>query len=246
MKRQIVFVLLLATFIGITIWVTSLGRIGIYSTFTGEDLLRETKIHLQYVGLGAALAISVGVALGVLVSRPMAQRFKITPVIIGAAGMGQCIPSMALIALMAPLLGLGFWPVIVALFIYGLLPILRNTYAGFRSIDPAIIEAARGMGMTRGEITRRIELPLARPVIMAGIRTSTVINVGTAALAVLVGGGGLGRIILSGVLPRVPLITLQGAAPTAALAIVLDFLLESLEGWLTPRGLKVRREGGRA
>ena len=241
MRRRIVFLVLLGTFIGLTIWITGIGRLGIYRTFTGQDLLRETGVHLQYVVFGELLAIVVGISLGVLVSRPWAQKLKISTLVIGAAGMGQCIPSMALIALMAPLLGFGLRSVIVALFVYGLLPILRNTYAGFRSIDPAIIEAARGMGMSRGQIVRRIELPLARPVIMAGIRTSTVINVGTAALGVLVGGAGLGRIILTGVLSRQPLITLQGAAPTAALAIILDFLLEALENWLTPRGLKVKK-----
>ncbi|HAF70803.1 MAG: hypothetical protein XD60_0139 [Acetothermia bacterium 64_32] len=241
MRRRIVFLVLLGTFIGLAIWITGIGKLGIYSTFTGQDLLRETGVHLKYVGLGELIAIVVGVSLGVVVSRPWAQRTRLSTVVVGAAGMGQCIPSMALIALMAPILGFGLWAVVVALFVYGLLPILRNTYAGFRSIDPAIIEAAQGMGMSRGQIVRRIELPLARPVIMAGIRTSTVVNVGTAALAVLVGGAGLGRIILTGVLSRQPLITLQGAAPTAALAIVLDFLLDALEDRLTPKGLKVKK-----
>jgi len=126
--------------------------------------------------------------------------------------------------------------------IYALLPVLRNSYASIKNIDPAIIEAARGMGMTRMQIVRRIELPLARPVIMAGIRISTVITVGTAELAVLVGGTGLGKITLTGVFAREVLIILQGAAPTAAMAITLGFLLERLEQWITPRGLKIETE----
>jgi len=120
--------------------------------------------------------------------------------------------------------------------------VLRNSYAGINNIDPAIVEAAKGMGMTRGQIARKIELPLALPVIMAGIRVSTVITVGTAELAVLVGGAGLGRITLTGVFSRQVLTILQGAAPTAALAITLGFILERIESWLTSRGLKVKAE----
>ena len=130
----------------------------------------------------------------------------------------------------------------MALVIYGLLPILRNSYTGVNNVDPAIVEAARGMGMTRAQIARKIELPLALPVIMAGIRISTVITVGTAELAVLVGGGGLGRITLSGVFSRQVLLILQGAAPTAALAITLGFILGRIEHWLTSRGLRVKAE----
>jgi osmoprotectant transport system permease protein len=143
---------------------------------------------------------------------------------------------------MAPILGFGLQSAIVALVIYGVLPVLRNAYAGIKAIDPAIIEAARGMGLTRMQIARRIELPLARPVIMAGIRISTVITVGTAELAVLVGGTGLGKITLTGVFAREALIILQGAAPTAAMAITLGFVLESIEKWMTPRGLKIGAE----
>jgi len=241
-RRRIVFILLLGLFIGLTIWITGIGRIGVYSAFTSADLLRESGNHFQMVGIAALVAIAVGVPLGILLTRP--RFIKLSPFVIGGVGMGQCIPSMALIAIMAPLMGFGFWPAIVALFIYGLLPILRNSYVGIRNIDPAIIEAASGMGMSRGQIARKVELPLARPVIMAGIRTSTVINVGTAALAVLVGGTGLGKIILTGVFSRQALITLQGAAPTAAMAIVLDFILESIENWMTPRGLKVQKQRG--
>jgi len=141
---------------------------------------------------------------------------------------------------MAPILGWGFQSAIIALFVYGLLPILRNSYASINNIDQAIVEAARGMGMTRGQIARKVELPLALPVIMTGIRVSTVVTVGTAELAVLVGGGGLGRITLTGVFSQQALTILQGAAPTAALAITLGFILERIEKWLTPRGLKVK------
>lgn len=238
MKRQVVLIVLLGSFVGLTIWITSIGQLGIYRTFTYSDILTCTKDHLNMVFVAVLIGIAIGVPSGILITRP---RFtKLIPAVLGGANIGQSIPSLALIAIMAPLIGFGFKAAIVALFIYGLLPILRNSYAAMRSIDPAMIEAARGMGMTRRQILRKIEFPLARPIIIAGIRISTVITVGTAELAVLVGGKGLGRITLTGVFARQPLLILQGAAPTAALAISLGFLIVSIERWMTPRGLKVK------
>jgi osmoprotectant transport system permease protein len=240
MRRQIVFVSLLALLIGLTVWITSIGKLGIYSTFTYSDIFSDAKSHLQMVFMAVMIAMAVGVPLGVLVTRPGLS--KLAPLVIGGGNIGQSIPSLAVIAIMAPLFGFGLQSAVVALFIYGLLPILRNSYASMRNIDPAIIEAARGMGMTRWQIVQKIELPLARPVIMAGIRISTVVTVGTAELAVLVGGAGLGRITFTGVLARQPLLILQGAAPTALLAITLGFILERIENWMTPRGLKLQTE----
>ncbi|MFQ6117021.1 MAG: ABC transporter permease [Candidatus Bipolaricaulia bacterium] len=242
MRRRIVLILLLGTFIGLTIWIPTIGKVGIYNVFTYEQILHQSWDHFKMVAIAALIAIAIGVPLGILVTRPGFTGLSLP--VIGGAGVGQSIPSMAVIAIMAPLLGFGFRSAVVALIIYGLLPILRNSYAAIRNIDPAMIEAARGMGMSKGQIAWRIELPLARPVIMAGIRTSTVINVGTAALAVLVGGKGLGTSILTGVFSRQPLITLEGAAPLAAMAITLDYILEAIENWMTPRGLKVMAERG--
>ena len=227
MRRQIVFISLLAVVIGLTAWVTSIDKVGIYSTFTYGDILTHTKDHLLMVFWAVLIAMAIGVPLGTLVTRPGFT--KLSPLVIGGANVGQSIPSLAVIAIMAPVLGFGLQSAIVALFIYGLLPILRNSYASMKNIDPAMIEAARGMGMTRWQIIRKIELPLARPVIMAGIRISTVVTVGTAELAVLVGGAGLGRITLTGVFAQQPLLILQGAAPTAFLAISLGLILERIE-----------------
>ena len=240
MRRYVVLISLLALLLGLTVWITNLEWIkeGVYKPFPWDDLLNCTRAHLEMVTIAELIAISIGVPLGILVTRPGFKKLA-TPVI-GGANMGQSVPSLAVIAIMAPILGFGFQSAIVALVIYGLLPIVRNSYAGINNIDPAIVEAARGMGMTRGQIARKIELPLALPVIMAGIRISTVITVGTAELAVLVGGAGLGRITLTGVFSMQPLTILQGAAPTAALAITLGFILERLESWMTSRGLKVK------
>ena len=240
MRRYVVLISLLALLLGLTVWITNLEwvREGVYKPFTWGDILSCTMSHLEMVLIAEAIAIAIGVPLGILVTRPGFKRLA-TPVI-GGANIGQSVPSLAVIAIMAPLLGFGLRSAIVALVIYGLLPVLRNSYAGINNIDPAIVEAARGMGMTRGQIARKIELPLALPVIMTGIRISTVITVGTAELAVLVGGAGLGRITLTGVLTLQPLTILQGAAPTAALAITLGFILERIEKWMTSRGLKVK------
>jgi len=237
MRQQAILVLLLTLLLAITIWVTSLKHIGVYRVFTFGDLFYSAWAHLKMVCVAVVIATSLGVPLGILITRPGFERLVLP--VIGGASIGQTIPSLAVIAVMAPILGFGFRSAVVALVIYGVLPVVRNTYASIRSIDPSVIEAARGMGMTRLQIATRIELPLARPVIMAGIRISTVITVGTAELAVLVGGAGLGKITLTGVFAREALIILQGAAPTAAMAILLGFLLQSLEKWMTPRGVAV-------
>ena len=240
MRHQVILITLLALLIGVTIWVTSLGTVGIYRTFTYGDLLYSAWAHFKMVFIAVVVATAIGVPLGILVTRPGLEKLALP--VIGGASVGQTVPSLAVIAIMAPLLGFGLQSAIVALVIYGLLPILRNSYTSIKTIDPAIIESARGMGLNRIQIARKIELPLARPVIMAGIRISTIITVGTAELAVLVGGAGLGKITLTGVFAREALIILQGAAPTAAMAIALGFLLEKVERWITPRGLKIETQ----
>jgi len=236
MRRHVILISILTLCIGLTVWITNMDKIGVMEPFTYGEMLKEAQRHILMVLIAELVVILIGVPLGILVTRPGFRKLA-TPVI-GGANVGQSIPSLAIVAIMVPLLGMGFWPAVVALFIWGLLPILRNSYAGINNINPAIVEAAKGMGMTRGEIARKIELPLALPVIMAGIRVSTVIVVGTATLAALIAAGGLGRIILAGVFSGVPLITLQGAAPTAAMAIILGFILERIEKRLTPRGLQ--------
>ena len=236
MRRRIVLITLLGIFIGLTVWITEMGSLKYMQPKTYGDIARQTWNHIKMVGIAELLAIAVGVPLGIFVTRPGLEQFA-TPVV-GTANVGQTIPSLAVIAIMAPIMGYGFNSAIIALFVYSLLPVLRNAYAGIKDIDPAIIESAKGMGMSRAQIAWRIELPLARPVIMAGIRTSTVICVGTATLAVLVGGEGLGKIILTGLYTQIPLLIVQGAAPTAALAVILDTMLGGLESWMTPRGLK--------
>ncbi|MDS0222421.1 ABC transporter permease [Haloarcula sp. S1AR25-5A] len=184
--------------------------------------------HLLLVLISEVVAITVAVPLGVLATRY--ERAK--GPILSLGNVAQTIPPLAIIALAFPVLGLGYLPSVVALFIYALLPVLTNTIAGIESVDEGVIDAARGMGMTQNERLTQIELPLALPVIFAGIRTSTIINVGTAYLAFFIGGGGLGVWVISGInlfnMPQV----VAGAVPGALLAISLDFILGRIEGHL--------------
>ncbi|MFQ5796881.1 MAG: ABC transporter permease [Candidatus Bipolaricaulia bacterium] len=233
--RSLVVILLLGGLIFLTVFTTQ--TTGSFYLATSQEIRLRIWEHIQLVIVAELLAIGIGVPLGFIITRRGFKRFS--PLILGVANIGQTIPSLAVVAIMLPILGIGFKPAIVALFVYGLLPIVRNTYAGVNNIDPSVIESARGMGMTRGQILRKIELPLARAVMMAGIRTSTVINVGVATLAALIGSGGLGQLIIRGLNLNVTELMLQGAAPAAGLAILFDTALGGIESWMTPRGLKV-------
>jgi osmoprotectant transport system permease protein len=238
MKHTTVFVILMVFLLAITAWITSLGKVGVYRVFSGADIAYYAWVHLKMVLISVLIASAIAVPAGIVITRPGMD--KISSLVIGGANIGQTIPSLAVISIMAPILGFGLQSAIAALVVYGLLPIVRNTYAGIKNIDPAIIEAAKGMGMSRLQITWKIEVPLATKIILAGIRISTVITVGTAELAVLVGGESLGTITLTGVYAREPLLILQGAAPTAAMAIILGWLLTLLEERLTVRGMKTQ------
>ncbi|OAB25534.1 glycine/betaine ABC transporter [Paenibacillus macquariensis subsp. defensor] len=200
----------------------------------GGDLLTATGQHMQLVLISMAIAIVVGVPLGIIVSRyPVLKTF-----ILGGAGILQTIPSLALLGFMIPIFGIGLNTAIAALFLYSLLPIIRNTFAGIQDVDRSMIEAARGMGMTNMQILFKIEIPLSLSVIMAGIRTATVINVGTATLAAFIGAGGLGDFIFLGIQRNIDALILMGAIPAAILALILDFLLGRMEKLTTPKGLK--------
>lgn len=200
----------------------------------GNDLLFKTWEHL-YISLAAILlGVIVAVPLGVALSRvpKFADRF------ISIVGILQTIPSLAILAFFIPILGVGKLPAIVALFFYSLLPILRNTYIGIRDVDQAVVEAGRGMGMSTWQSIIKIEFPLALPVIMAGIRLSTVYLIGWATLASFIGGGGLGDFIFDGLNLYQPDLILAGTIPATLLALLADRFLALFENWLTPAGLK--------
>lgn len=193
-----------------------------------RDLLTHTLEHLGLVGLSTLIAVAIGVPLGVAVTR----RVQLRGPVLGLANVFQTIPSLALFGFLIPLPllgGIGARTAIVALVVYGLLPIVRNTYTGIVEVDQSVREAARGMGLTDGEILRMVELPLAAPVILAGIRIATVVGVGIATIAAAIGAGGLGVFIFQG-LARVDSITiLAGAVPAALMALALDGTLHLVE-----------------
>lgn len=196
---------------------------------------RLTGEHVVLTALAVLFAVLLSVPLGILVARD--PRFDFA---VGAAGVIQTIPSLALLALMIPIpfLGLGVRSAVVALFLYALLPILRNTVTGIREVDADLVEAARGMGLTERQLLFDVQLPLAVPTLMAGIRTATTISIGFATLAAFIGAGGLGEPIVTGLQLNDPRLIVSGAVPAALLALIVDFALGRLERRLTPRGLE--------
>lgn len=219
------------------------SELAIAATAAETGIMRRlwltTRDHLVLVGISLGAAILVAVPLGIA-----AARFtRAGQVILGAVAIVQTVPSLALFVFMIPLLGIGGPPAVVALFLYSLLPIVRNTHAGLRGIDPAVLEAASAIGLGPAARLRIVELPLALRSIMAGIKTSAVINVGTATLGALIGAGGYGQPILTGIrLDDVGLI-LEGAVPAAALALAAQGVFELAERAVVPRGLKLPSAG---
>jgi osmoprotectant transport system permease protein len=214
-------------------------ELGLAVTVRGDGLLaslwRHTREHLFLVGLSLLAAIVVAVPLGVLA----AKRPRLGQGVLALAGVIQTVPSLALLVFMIPLLGIGSRPAIVALFLYSLLPIIRNTAAGLSGIPPEVRESAEALGLPPGARLRLVELPMASPSILAGIQTSAVINVGTATLGALIGAGGYGQPILTGIRLDDTGLILQGAVPAAGLALLVSGLFELIERLVVPRGLRL-------
>ena len=188
-------------------------------------LAEQTLTHIGLTLVSLLLALLVGLPLGILIAR----RTRLANGILGVAGVLQTVPSVALLGLLIPLVGIGIVPALVALFLYALLPIIRNTYVGITEVSPSVIDSARGVGMTDRQILTKVQLPLALPVIFAGIRTATVINVGVATLAAYVEAGGIGEFIFGGIALSNVNMMLAGAIPAALLAVGFDFGLARLQ-----------------
>ena len=197
--------------------------------------------HLTLVGIALALSLLVAIPLGVVAARHR----RTGQVVLGAVGVVQTIPSLALLVLMIPLLGIGTRPAIAALFLYGLLPIVRNTHAGLTGIVPDLRESADALGLPAAFRLFQVELPLASPSIVAGVKTSAVIAVGTATLGALVGAGGFGQPILTGIRLADTGLLLEGALPAAALALAVETGFSGLERWVVPGGLRLPPEAPR-
>lgn len=197
-------------------------------------LADRTLEHLGLVAVSLLAALAVALPLGMLAAR----RPRLGALVLSATGVLQTIPSLALFVILIPLLGIGAAPTIAALFLYSLLPIVRNTHAGLTGISPALLDSADALGLSRAARLRRVELPLALPTIMAGVRTATVIAVGLATLGAVIGAGGYGQPILTGIRLNDTGLILEGAIPAAVMALAIEGLFHLLQAAVTPRGLR--------
>jgi osmoprotectant transport system permease protein len=212
----------------------------IYFIFDNLDLLWDRTLeHLSVVGVAVSFAIATGVPIGIAIT----QNRRVADMVLYVAGIIMTIPSIALFGIMIPLLsvigqGIGWLPAVVAVFLYSQLPIIRNTYTAIDNVDAALREAARGMGMTPFQRLRNVEIPLAVPVILAGVRTAVVINIGITAIAAYIGAGGLGTFISRGISQSDPRQLITGALAVSILAVIADYLLLWVQNRLTSEGLK--------
>lgn len=200
-----------------------------------QDIYRLLLQHLQLVFVSATIAVALGLTIGIVLTRGFMRRYRET--ILNLLGICQTVPSLAVIAIAMTYLGIGRRTAIFALVVYSLLPIIRSTVAGIFQVDPALVDAGRGMGMTPRQVLFKVEIPNAMYIILTGIRTAVVINVGTAAMSFLVGGGGLGDLIFSGLAMVDAGLMLAGAVPTACLAIILNWSFERLENLIISPGI---------
>jgi len=198
-------------------------------------LIQQTATLLKLAVISTAIVVTLSVTTGILLTRPFARH--VSPFVIGLANIGQAVPSIGVLALLALVWTIGVWPCIVALVAYSFLSILRNTMVGLRQVDRSIIEAARGMGMTKMAVLFRIEMPLAVPIILAGIRTALIINVGTATLGTFIGAGGLGESINNAIRLDRTVVLVTASGVTAIVALFIDWLAGVAEDVLRPRGL---------
>lgn len=211
-----------------------------------DKILEWTLQHLYIVLVANASAAIFGVLIGIYISGK--GRERIADTVIYFASIMMTIPSLALYGFLMGILSalslpsIGFLPVVIALTLYGLLPIIRNTYTAIREVDPAMIEAGRGMGMSETQILTKIKLPLAVPVIMAGLRQAVVMNIGIAAIGAYIGAGGLGQPIFRGIANYRTDLIIVGAVFVSLLAIVIDALMGGLEWLTTPKGVRIRRK----
>ncbi|GLQ51150.1 glycine betaine ABC transporter substrate-binding protein [Dyella flava] len=219
--------------------VVAAGFLGVQPDSDGTGLwsrlLQRTLEHLRLVLISLTAAVLLAVPLGVFSARSR----RLGHVIMAGSGVLQTIPSLAMFVFMIPFFGIGTWPAIAALFLYSLLPIVRNTYAGLMGIAPDLRESAAALGLPRGVRLRRVELPMAIRSILAGVKTAAVINVGTATLGALIGAGGYGQPIVTGIRLDDTGLILEGAIPAALMALLVQGLFEGVERWLTPRGMRI-------
>lgn len=224
------------TFVGYVVWRQN-------ATLTGAELeqLKWSQVwtllgqHARLTVAASALVVLIAVPLGIALTRGPVRR--VAPLVVAFANAGQGAPAIGMIVLLAIWLGYGFWTAVISLTLYGLLPVLRNTITGLQGVDPTLVEAGRGLGMSPAAVLLRVELPLAVPVIMAGVRTALVLVVGVATLATFINGGGLGAILQTGISLFLPKLMVAGAVLVALLALLIEWLGRVLELVARPKGL---------
>lgn len=229
-------VVVIAVFVGYVWWHHSATLDATESSILAWSAIRDELIqHVKLTAIASAIVVVIAVPAGVILTRGRAR--AAAPVVVGIANTGQAAPSIGLLALFFIWLGPGMLPAIVGLSLYGLLPVLRNTITGLQGVDPTLVEAGRGMGMSAASTLFRIELRLALPVIMAGVRTALVLVVGTAALATLIGGGGLGDALNSAISLSRPRAMIASAVLIALLALLVEWIGRVLELVFRPKGI---------
>src|SRR5690625_4407661 len=200
-------------------------ELGLYMVENKSELIALTGTHILMVVYGIALALIVGIPLGILAARYE----KLAPVILSLTNILQLVPSLAMLAILMIYLGLGFNTLVIGLFFYSLLPIVRNTYVGLNEVDEDIIEAGTGVGMTPSQLLRKVRLPLSIPFLMAGLRVAAVIAISVACIGPYIGAGGLGKEIISGISLQSDVKIYAGAIPATLLAIIADIVLGAIE-----------------
>ncbi|MGG3738649.1 ABC transporter permease [Aeribacillus pallidus] len=242
MKKKILsnlfkFICLLCSLIFL-IWAYQSGNFQLIFDYPDEFIVLFSE-HLKLVTLSSALAIFTSIPVGIFITRERFKKFEWA--FLNLANIGQAVPSIAVLALIMLVLGIGLYSAVIALFMYSLLPILRNTVEGIKSIDNQLLDSAKGMGLTPTQILFRIEIPNALPTMMGGIRTAVVLNIGNAALAYLIGGGGLGDYIFTGIEMLDSTYLLSGAVPVTLMAIIADSSLRLIERFITSKGVRLRQ-----
>lgn len=212
----------------------------LYALDNIELLARRTLEHISLVGVAVGIATLTGVPIGIAITK----NERLARSVLYAASIIVTIPSIALFGIMIPVLsligqGIGYLPAVIAVLLYSQLPIIRNTYTAINNVDPALREAARGIGMSPNQRLRYVEIPLAVPVIMAGVRTAVVLNIGVMAIAAYIGAGGLGTFISRGISQSDPRQLIVGAVAVSLLAIIVDYTLLFVQKRLTPRGMEL-------
>ena len=236
LRNAVTPVLLALVLLGLYLYVQSQELDSIESRqLNADSILSQLRQHVELSVLAALAIVALAVPLGVVLTRPWAKRA--TPVFIALANVGQSAPAVGVIVLLAVFWQIGFTAALVAIIIYGFLPVLRNTLVGLQGVDEKLIEAARGMGMSKAAVLRKVELPLAVPVILAGIRTALILAVGVATLATFINGGGLGESINAGIKLKRDILVITGGVLTAVLALFIDWLGGRIEALLRPKGL---------